>query len=110
MELPVEQLCEERLKRLVALASKDHDLALAYLGNLAIDRYLTAQKISSLELLLGNSERWTWVINAFAEIGYCTPVMLNYCVRRIITKRSNASLENALEVLDKAMKLDKACM
>lgn len=36
--------------------------------------------------------------------------MLDYCVRRVITKRSNSNLENALDALQKALKLGPACL
>lgn len=98
------------METLVGLVNKDLPLAIAHMGNLVIDRFLTAQVLSKVEWKFGNSDKWPWMINAFIEIGFCTPEMLEHCVKRVITKRSSFSLENALEALQKAFKLGPACL
>jgi hypothetical protein len=110
ISLPTSQFGEDELHRLVELANKDLSLAIAHLGNLTIDRFLTAQILAVQEWQLGSDDKWPWLINAFTEIGFCTPAMLEYCVRRIITKRSLFSLENAMEALLKAFRLGPACL
>lgn len=85
-------------------------LAIAHLGNLVIDRVLTAQTLAAQEWRIGHDDLWTWLINAFIEIGYCHPSMLEYCIRRIITKKSSSNLENALDALPKSLKLGSACL
>ncbi len=67
-------------------------LAIAHLGNLVIDRILTAQHLDLQEWHIGNDELWAWLINAFVEIGYYHPTMLDYCIRRIIAKKSPSNL------------------
>lgn len=85
-------------------------LAIAHLGNLVIDRVLTAQILEAQEWRIGNDDLWAWLINAFIEIGYCPQPMLEYCMRRIITKKSSSNLENALDGVLKAFKLGPACL
>jgi hypothetical protein len=85
-------LGEYELKRLVEFVNKDMFLAIAHLGNLVIDRLLTAQSLAAQEWCIGNDDLWAWLINAFTEIGYCPPAMLEYCMRRIITKKSPSNL------------------
>ena len=84
------------MKQLVDLVNKDLPIAIAYLGNLTIDRMLNAQVLSTQIWRIGNDDKWSWLINVFAEIGYCTSEMLEHCIKRIITKKSVFSLENAL--------------
>ena len=93
------------LEIIVEMVNKDMTVAIAHFGNLVIDRFFTAQFLDKIQWKLGNNDKWTWLINAFSEIGFCTAEMLEYCVRRIITKRSNFSLENALEAFQKSFKL-----
>jgi hypothetical protein len=43
------------MQTLVEFANKDLPLALAHLGNLAIDRFLTAQVLSRVQWHIGNN-------------------------------------------------------
>lgn len=53
------------MKRLVELVNKDMFLAIAHLGNLVIDRVLTAHALAAQEWRIGNDDLWAWLINAF---------------------------------------------
>ena len=46
------------------------------------------------------------MINVFTEVGYMTQEMMEYLVVRIANKRSNGSLECALEAVQKSLKND----
>jgi hypothetical protein len=103
--MPPSQYSPQHLETLVEMVNKDMTIAIAHLGNLVIDRFLTAQLLAGIVWKVGANEKWTWLINAFSEIGYCTPEMFEHCMKRIITKRSSFNLENALEFLEKSFKL-----
>lgn len=90
--VPPEQYKQSDLELIVEMVNKDMTVAIAHLGNLVIDRFFTAQILNQIPWKIGNNDKWTWLINTFSEIGFCTAEMLDYCVKRIITKRSNFNL------------------
>jgi hypothetical protein len=107
LHLDYEDFTSAHLQLLVELANKDVTNAILHLGNLVIDRFLCLESLEGIEWRIGSNEKWTWLINAFSEIGFCTGDMFQHCLRRIISKRSNFNLENALEVLQKSFKFNE---
>lgn len=63
--------------------------------------------LSEISWRVGQSEKWTWLINVLAEAGYCCTEMFQHCLRRVVTKRSNFNLENALEALSRLLKTNR---
>lgn len=90
--IPPEKYKQSDLEIIVEMVNKDMTVAIAHFGNLVIDRFFTAQFLHEIPWKIGNNDKWTWLINAFSEIGFCTAEMLEYVVKRIITKRSNFNL------------------
>lgn len=54
------------------MVNKDMTVAIGHFGNLVIDRFFTAQILDKIQWKIGNNDKWTWLINAFSEIGFCT--------------------------------------
>ena len=74
------------------LVNADITNAIIHLANLVIDRFMTKEILANSEWTIGNSDKWTFLINAFVEIEFCTTEMFEHCVKRIIHKKSNFNL------------------
>lgn len=102
----MEEFKQPHLELLLAYVNEDHSNAILHLGNLVIDRFITVESLKEAQWHLGNNEYWTWLINALAEINYCTHDMFEYLIAKISIKKSSFNLEHALDALQRCLKVN----